>query len=660
LSQTIKYRADIDGLRAVAVLLVLAFHFDLAIATSGGFVGVDVFYVISGFLVTSIIKRRMDQGRFSFFDYYVGRIRRLAPSLFVTLILVIGAAAFLSLPTELYELGKELLLAQFYLANMYYWKYFNYFHSEDVLLLHTWSLAVEEQFYLCYPLIAFLTYRYCRRHFWTVLAVLCAVSFVLNVAFVYESPNASFYLLPMRAWELLLGSLIPIVHAKLPRSNRVDEFIAICGVGLLVLAVVAYDDQVHFPGFYALLPTLGAVFLILSGTGSTTWSARILSQPLLVYIGQISYALYLVHWPIRVYAQRLLQSEYSYGWRIAMLGASFLLAMLLYHLVETPIRKGRAFTSTWRLTTGYAAGLAATAGIFLVIYSTDGLPARFPERVTVIESYANDRPADMYECSFEQPRALSQKDDFCRIGAPDAEQTWLVYGDSHAWATFAVFDRWLAERGLAGVFRFQYSCPPMLGIHLLGDSGTCNLFNSRVAGFLAAEDTITDVILVSAWHQVVQGLLTRDPDTRLDSEAAKRFFRQQFAASLGFLHEHNKRIHIWEPLPGARASVPSSLAQAELGRGAFDLTYTRSEYLENFDYFFAALAESEHLITQKFSPSAVLCASGRCAVTIDETPAYFDRHHITYSTSPYWTNVVVEQSASPKAQIGSNVTAKPL
>src|SRR5580698_5196423 len=231
------YRADIDGMRALAVGLVLLFHFDLLPVARAGFIGVDVFYVISGFLITGIVLRDYDAGRFRLRDFYLRRVRRLAPALLCMQVLVLGVGAYLLLPADFNELARQSLATQLYVANIYYWQTYNYFgiSAQSAFLLHTWSLAVEEQFYLFYPLLLIVVLRYCRRHIDVALLLLAALSFALNLAQVHVRPEATFYLLPTRAWELLIGALA----ARLISQSRVriDRWQAEClgalGIGLL-------------------------------------------------------------------------------------------------------------------------------------------------------------------------------------------------------------------------------------------------------------------------------------------------------------------------------------------------------------------------------------------------------------------------------------------
>ena len=424
------YRADIDGLRAIAVLLVLVFHFDLIPGNRAGFIGVDVFFVISGYLITSILIRQLDAGSFSFRAFYIARIRRLAPALTATLLLVMAAGVAQLFPDDLRELARQALAAQFYIANLYYWRNVNYFGlgTGNVFLLHMWSLAVEEQFYLLYPLAIVIVHRYAPRRLGLAIALGLVVSLALNVGFVAAKPEATFYLLPTRAWELLTGAML-LFGLRRRRAAAADEGLGVLGVALLVAAVVAYRDDIPFPGFFAMLPVAGAACLLLSGESRPTAVSRLLALAPVTYIGKISYPLYLVHWPVNVLAQRAVGQNYGFAWRLASFMFSFGLAAVLYHAVENPFRHRRILADGRSLLRGYGAGLAATVLAFGVVVATAGLPRRFPAEALRLAGYVNDRSPALTECEFDG-RRLQADADFCAIGKPGVRPSWLVYGDS--------------------------------------------------------------------------------------------------------------------------------------------------------------------------------------------------------------------------------------
>ncbi|MEO0761148.1 MAG: acyltransferase, partial [Pseudomonadota bacterium] len=297
----LRYRADIDGLRSIAVLPVVAFHFGIA-AAPGGFVGVDVFFVISGYLITSIIARECAEGRFSLLDFYERRARRILPALFAMIAAVVVIGWFLFLPREFFDLAKSVGAATVFLANVLFYLSAGYFDAASYTkpLLHTWSLGIEEQFYIVIPLLFMaLAWMGWKATAW--IAAITVASLALSVATTEAMPQAAYYLLPWRAWELGLGALLALGVAPPLRTAAAREAAAAIGVVLILGAVVLLDKSVPFPGWAALAPCLGAALLIHAGAGGTTRVGAVLASAVPVWIGKLSYSLYLWHWPVVVF-----------------------------------------------------------------------------------------------------------------------------------------------------------------------------------------------------------------------------------------------------------------------------------------------------------------------------------------------------------------------
>jgi peptidoglycan/LPS O-acetylase OafA/YrhL len=649
-SPRLNYRADIDGMRAVAILLVLAFHFDLFALGAVGFTGVDVFFVISGFLITAVLLGQLRAGTFRLRDFYAARIRRLAPALFAVLTLVMVAGAVWLFPRELADLAKQALASQLYVSNVYFWLNTNYFGLgvNEVYLLHTWSLAVEEQFYLLYPVSLLLLYRYLPRNFmwWAILAGALA-SFALNLLFVSTKPQATFYLLPTRAWELGIGALTLCISTKWVRGRALDEVLGFVGALLLVGAFIWYRSDIRFPGFFALLPTGAAACWLLAGQNSSTLTARTLGWRPLVYVGRISYSLYLIHWPVSVFAQNLLR-DYGWGWRLAMCALSVALAAAMYHLIEEPVRRRQVLRADTQLLLRYAAGVLTTILIASVILLARGLPQRFPDRVARLAAFVDDKSPPLTQCEF--PAGSLQLSDLCRIGDRGRAPAWFVYGDSHAWAAHAAFDRWLIEQGQAGIFMYRHACPPLIGVHLVGEQDQCFAFNETVIRILRANPSLTNVALVSTWRQAIEGRLSSSASALLTPAESVQLFTRQFAQTVALLKTLGRAVYIWEPLPGAKGSVPLGLARAALEHRAADLETDRSQYEKDYGFFFDALETNCDSVIASFSPAAALCDTGKCAVAYEGRPLYADNGHMTASTTDFWVQILRHPLACRRAR----------
>ena len=336
---TARYRADIDGLRAIAVISVVLFHLDVA-AFAGGFVGVDVFFVISGFLITRLIRDEMAQGDFTFGKFYQRRARRLLPALFVTLLLTMIAAGIILAPKDLISFGKAVFASIFSVANILLWSESGYFdagaHSKP--LLHMWSLSIEEQFYLIWPACLLLLMRKAPlRGPWLACLISGVISLGLAVAWVKVDGVGAFYLLPFRIYEFMLGVGLVWVIDRQPKRRILLEPLLLLGIGMIVYSVLTFDKNTPFPSYYALLPCVGASLCIYAG--QARYSSYLLNNWWMVGIGLVSYSFYLVHWPLIVFVNYLSNSPLTPFFQAVIFFLSLGLAILMYFYVEQPFRR---------------------------------------------------------------------------------------------------------------------------------------------------------------------------------------------------------------------------------------------------------------------------------------------------------------------------------
>jgi peptidoglycan/LPS O-acetylase OafA/YrhL len=636
----ISYRPDIDGLRTIAVLLVVVFHFHLIAGIESGFVGVDVFFVISGYLITAIIRQQVDTQRFSLVSFWTKRLRRLAPALFAVLAAVLAYGALRLVQADFQQLAEEVVATQFYVANIYFWRNVNYFGlpADSIYLLHTWSLSVEEQFYILYPLALVLVLKHVPRRAPLVVLGVALVSFGLNLAFVGSKPEATFYLMPTRAWELLIGALL--TWAPRVGYRWLAHLLGFVG-GLLVLAaVLGHTADTRFPGAFALLPTLGAASLLLAGSDSKAWSTRLLSAGPMVAIGRISYSLYLVHWPINVFASQELGEAYIFGWRLAMMALCFVVSALLYRWVETPFREGVLLPRASQLLKSYGAGLVASVTVCVAVIATQGMPQRLPSEVARIGAFANDKPRN--RCPEFNFSAAGARPTLCPLGVPGRPQEWLVWGDSHAWAAEEAINIWFKKTGQAGRFSFMHSCPPLWGVRIPRAGEACHAHNEAMMAIALHDPQVKKVFLVSFWRQAA-GWLGTAKDRRLNMADSLALFQRQFDATVRELKAHGKDVYVWEPLPGARGHVPRVAAAALLRSDTPRLNFTAAEYREQTAFFFEALQRNRAYIAGTFSPAQVLCRDGACASVLNGEPVYFDTDHLARSGSGRWAQALAAQ-----------------
>ncbi len=466
------HRPDIDGLRSIAVLSVILFHLDKALIP-GGFVGVDIFFVISGYLITAHIVQDLDRGRFSIAAFYGRRIKRIAPALFIVVGLTIFAAKALMLPEDAAETAKSGVWALASLANVFFWRYQDtgYFAAQDrdLPLLHLWSLGVEEQFYIVWPLLLAACRRSTRGPGALVaMIIVSAISFALGDLLFASDPSFVYYMLPTRAGELLIGAMATtsVVRTTTERlSARARNVLAALGLVLLILSLATLTESDVFPGWRAIAPTAGAGLLILTGSRDDVLVARLLSIRVMTTIGLISYSAYLWHWPLLTFFR------YGYGDAgplagTALFASTMLCAGLSYRFVEQPVRRIEAPFS--RLLVGQFILPATAIGAFAValIYCDRIYPAltRTAYRQQLAALRADSRPAYEYPyvCQRQRVTEADLTDKACVLGAssPD-EPTTLLWGDSNAAHYIGI----LAAFARRTRFRFRNievgSCPPL-------------------------------------------------------------------------------------------------------------------------------------------------------------------------------------------------------
>ncbi|MCE9604634.1 MAG: acyltransferase [Planctomycetia bacterium] len=447
-SPTHSYRPEIDGLRALSVIVVLLFHAN--IGCPGGFAGVDVFFTISGYLITGLIMKDLDAGQFSFLRFWERRTRRIFPALAVMVAVSLAVGFYLLIPTKLVRLGKSSVAQGLLAANFYFWQGESYFadSTSQKPLLHTWSLAVEEQFYLLFPLVLWVLMRWGRAWVLPLTAVAAGASLVGSILLTPGHPNAAFYSLPTRTWELLIGSYL----ALLPRPNRlppvVGEIVAWSGILAIVAAVCLYDKTTLMPGSAATLPVFGAAAFIYFSLPRSTSVGRILSLAPLVFIGRISYSLYLWHWPVMAYTVCLL-GEVK-GWRVQALTLliSFVLGVLSWRFVEERFRYPTLASSSRRFFGGVLLVQCVLIGVSIFFWISGGYPERIP---------ANLRPlvSDLETTNFRYDLTLDElrTQGLPLLGRPDnasAKLDFILFGDSHAVALSELFHQVAERRNLRG------------------------------------------------------------------------------------------------------------------------------------------------------------------------------------------------------------------
>lgn len=623
------YRSDIDGLRAVAILLVAVFHFRLLPMGGAGFIGVDVFFVISGFLITRILSQGFGTGDFILGGFYLARVRRLAPALAVTLALYLAAGWMLFLPDRMAELSREALLTQLYVVNVYFWRTISYFgmHADAVPLLHMWSLAVEEQFYIFYPLFLALVFRFARRLVLPVLTLGALASFALGWWATGWKPEASFYLLPTRAWELLAGGILALAMPHGARPGPVAGAAGLAGLALIGAALAIHTPVTPFPGWFAALPVLGAVLLILAGP--QTPSGRVLSTAPMVWIGRISYPLYLVHWPVIILAQEMLH-EVTLPWRAGGFLVSVALAWAIWRFVEAPVRTRRVLAGSRAFLAAAATAMGVLAAASLSGVLTGGMPGRFSPEVRALLAYAGDKPWPFFDCEMTEKNRDRRP---CVLGAPDAPVSVAVIGDSHGQAMAGALDLWLKGAGRGGALWFHHGCMPLL------DTGgaRCKAFVETAFAAVEADPAMTTVLLHSAWRH--------DPKIYggryLEGAAADAGFQAALGATIDRLRGAGKEVILLEPTFYAVNSVPETLAQNLQSGDDRPIDQPLAAHRDSYALLYPLFAHAaETPGVRSVSLIDGLCAGGTCRAVLDGVPLFSDTDHIRFGASQYFADLL--------------------
>lgn len=632
------YRRDIDGLRAVAVLLVVVFHAFPAVLP-GGFIGVDIFFVISGFLISSIILAGLRSGDFSYRNFYARRINRIFPALMLVLGTALIAGWVLLFPLDYRDAGRAIAAGAAFVANLALLQDAGYFEGAAALnpLLHLWSLGVEEQFYLMWPPVLVLAWRRPRGAVIAALAILLA-SFAVNVLITPTAPLTAFYLPVTRFWELMTGCLLAI--ATLPSTSAEYRMLRNIGAALGLLLLIAGAVLIHsgrgFPGWWALLPVAGAALLIVAGPAS--WlNARLLGHPALVHIGLISYPLYLWHWPVLAALRivRFGEEPPPLMKAIAVVGA-FVLADLTWRFIE----RGFRYRPTRAKTAALASAVAAIGLAGIGIYAAGGVPSRFGPGVEIVTHDYKSEAEAAYRSGSCFLTVGTQFAASCDDAQPADAPRVVLWGDSHA----AHLYPGLRELQLArGTFRLsQYTaalCPPIFGFQAKR-ARDCAALNQAVRQQLIALKPDTVILAAQQWHDYDE--VDRDP------AAVDQLIRATLADLKSF---GVRRIVVIGRAPAWRMTPPRILAQAlrtqAAGLGAASLPTRDSAHL------WSSYADENERLRGFFtsagagfiSPTQTLCDQNGCQLTVPGRgdPIAFDGSHLTVGGSRYYVEAVADR-----------------
>lgn len=605
------FRDDIQGLRAIAVLAVVAYHAALP-GVGGGFAGVDIFFVISGFLITGILRRDIEAKQFSLLNFYDRRIRRIFPALAVVLVATTAASVVILGPDDLVEYGQSVASAALFVSNHFFAGQASYFADASLTkpLLHTWSLAVEEQYYLFFPLLLFVISKGGRWLTFGVILALLGFSFATGIYATWRGFSEAFYWAPFRLWELFVGSLLALGFVPALKNKVAQEIAGLLGLVFLAWTVFVFDSGVRFPGYAAALPVAGAALLI--HAGPNTLVAKGLSLRPLVFVGAISYSLYLWHWPILALWRYWNVYELEPWQAATAVAAAFILAGLSWRFVEQPARR-RSPRQRKYVFAFAAALLALTVGTDRVVTAADGWPGRVSElsRQLAEQSGEDFRARRRYECFDADETRIDPKDP-CVFGA-EVTPTFALWGDSHALALSDGLTDLAAARAKSFKFFGMSGCVPIVHKEETSD---CGRFNSEVLSEIIGDPAIDTVVMTGRFYTAFNA-------AGLDSETAA------LSAEIAALKAAGKKVILAYDVYRVGFSIPAMLAKiAAVGKDPFAFTYPLADYLGQQEFAIKLLDAMPADVTRVHLQQR-FCDDTKCWFGGDGFSYFYDGQHLS-------------------------------
>lgn len=627
-----KYRADIDGLRAFAIIPVLFFHAGVSLFP-GGYIGVDIFFVISGFLISSILIKEINTNTFSFSNFYKRRIRRLAPSLFVMYLCVILAFSFIY-PTFLFDdLIRSITSSMLFVSNIFFWKQGGYFANELELqpLLHTWSLSVEEQFYVFFPFFLLLMSKFIHSSAKQITLLIVVILTSLLLAIYMAPPRgsfASFYLLPTRIYELGLGALVAMALAKNSKIQvRNLKYLKEFGLLLAIIPIFLYDNKTPFPSYYALLPVLGSCFIIFSAKEKGI-AYRILTFKPIIYIGLISYSLYLWHWPVIVFNNWVLADLDPYLRGTISIVISLVLGSLSFHFIEIPFRTKDHFNDR-SLLKWFTVGAGTVFTLCIGLFMIGNVKLVDPEQnIEKVYNIAIEPEPTRKECTDKIRN--SNKFSACSLASKNitSAKKIFVWGDSHASALMPAF-RDVAENNLVN-FAVTTGCPPLLDVKRTDLSQKCIKVNQMVFKHIL-ESNYDLVILSAAFNNYLNWGLLGLPNSsyQRDISQTKNTFLTGLTKTLQSFDENETDFLLIAQPPRFEEDVPLSYLRQSILKGHYDKhPMSASIYNKQKESFYNLIPEQweKNII----DISSFFCTENTCRTASESNELmYKDKHHIS-------------------------------
>jgi peptidoglycan/LPS O-acetylase OafA/YrhL len=666
-----KYRPEIDGLRAIAVLPVIFFHAGFKLF-NGGYVGVDVFFVISGYLITTLIVSEKEAGSFSIIRFYERRMRRILPALFFIVLVSILFAWLWLLPSDLKDFAESLVAVSTFWSNIFFLNHSGYFDTAAELtpLLHTWSLAVEEQYYVLFPLLILLIWLMGRRWIPIVLVGVTILSLAAAQWGSVREPVASFFLLQTRAWELGIGALVALYLLRGGASGTVRpavrQSLSMAGLLMIGASVFAFDNNTPYPSVYTLLPTVGTALIVLFGTFETL-VGMVLGSSALVGVGLISYSAYLWHQPIFAFTRYRLMEEPSAMLMLLLSGVAIALAFVSWRFVELPFRTKGRFTRPQIFTFALTVTLSLIV-LGLLIGVNNGFASRMPENVEW-RSFAAKRDAIGPVCELGDSEVFPGLE-ICTFGDQTSSRVVALYGDSHAQAIGYQLDEQFKHEHIKGAFIRAHECRVVPRIFSTKDTLAAELCSRSYDSLLRFIRGKADgVIVIGRWtfrlypiRGEIEQLAFNNNEGGQEFESYREYaaltpdgnFSKAAAAKRGAVQHlldtmtaTGKPIILVYPIPESGWDVAK---MNFFHRNLKGLSTSYALYKQRNRFVISLFDAYSAANLTKIKPADIFCdeGTGRCSVQVDSIPLYYDDDHLSEVGAEMLVNEIMK-ALSPKA-----------
>ncbi|MDR2300432.1 MAG: acyltransferase [Deltaproteobacteria bacterium] len=629
-----KYRPEIDGLRAISIIFVMLYHADFHIFT-GGYIGVDIFFVISGYLITGIILDDLQLNKFSFLNFYERRVRRILPPLYFMLIITTIISFYLLLPNELIFYSKSIFYTILFISNILFYNFSGYFNdiARENVLLHTWSLSVEEQFYIFLPLIIFIVLKKFNKYLILIIGTFASISFLASETVLFFNTRLVFYLIPFRAWELLAGSWLaawPKTRDQQWGTSAPNCFSAV-GLILILAPALLYNDQSMFPALAAVPVILGSVLLIKLGLNG--FMGKILSTRIFVIIGKLSYPLYLWHWPIFVLFKQYKMSILTTNEKIICLLLAFLMSSISFYLIEKPIRFKLIFKSTKSVFFLMGIFMVIFLTVTLIIFIEKGFIFRLTDQALsyYIET-ESETPSYQINCPTKYQFG---SENLCVLGSELNENpSFVLWGDSHAAAWAHGLDEIAKKYKISGLQYQKDGCLPLFGYDNTylnePDKSVCKDFNNNIIELLKVNN-IKHVIIAARFASYT-GYKSLNPTNSnyIDNEIKK--ISHDLTYTINILNKLDISVWIVEGVPEQFVSGFNIWARSIITNKDIKNIGINSSIIKNYnkpmeDIINNIINKNENVFLLNIYPS--ICNETICITGDNFSSYYIDDDHLS-------------------------------